>query len=282
MGKNISENVLDEKLSAYFGRESQEPFVFVERRKINAGKIAFCTVMTVLVAVVVWIAVFRAIPNENGAPREKTYSFSAEKLAALCREKPVWKKTAEKNVGAWQPEIEYADGEKVVFSVASGVFVFDCCSGEFINTFDLEKLGVPSFSQGDTFSSLEVSSDGGCGLLYSHTTGKAPEYTLTEEYRELDLKSGTAKRLDSGEEFYNNHEVFQTSPVSATTFDRFPKLVFGEMTATAEENDYLIALDFKSGAGSLGSLRLIIMNSSTGEIKSIVSVFEDVINHKVI
>ena len=274
--ESIAETDLDNMLYAYCGRTAQEPFKREKRRKVFITKPALCLVLALFITVVMSVYVVGLSTNRDNAPAKKLYAFSVEKLAAFSKEKTIQEKTARKGVGAWQPCIEYADGNMVVFTVATGAFVFDYQAGEFINTFDLEKIGVPAFAQGDSFSTLTVSMDGKYGLLYSCDAGETSGSVAAEEYRELDLKTGAVKRLDSEDEFFEKHEPYQVLPADTTAFKKLPGFAFGGKTAVWGGNEYLIALDWQNGESSLGSMHLVIMNSKTGDIKSLVSIFDKV------
>lgn len=283
MHESISEQRLDELLTAYCHRSAQTAFEAAPARKrVPIKTIALSAAALVLAVTVGLFVLFRLNFHTNSDAVPKTlYAFSAEKLAMMCKgdadNDSIADKTAQRWVGAWQPSIDYADNEKVVFSVATGVFVLDYHSGEFFTTFDLDKFGVPGFGQGDNLSSLVVSKDGKHALLWSLITSDAPEYSVTEEYRELDLVTGEAKRLNSEDEFYRKYEVFQTFPaVHASDCEELPGWMFSDNAAVVENNDYVIAVDFQSGAGNLGSLQLIIMDSKTGEIQAMVRAFKSV------
>ncbi len=266
---------LDSLLRHYCGRTAQASFTVREARRKPFKKIALAAAALVLTAAIAWGA-WAAVRQRPAPPAEEPYAISAEKLAALCgKGESTAQKIAGKNVGAWTPSIEYADREKVVFDVASGIFVFNYRDGRLVRTFDTDKLGVPGFQQGDAFSSLLVSEDGSRGLLTSQTADEATG-ALRQEYRELDLESGSVKKLENSQAFYDRYTVFQTYPVTPRERSELPGWIFGSFAAVAEGSDYLMALDFEQGAGTLASLRLIIMNAETGEIQASVSVFDRV------
>lgn len=271
MSRNISNEHMEQLLRGYCSREKQQAFTFCapKQRVFTVKTFAVCAAALILILSIAFTAAMHTSP---AAPRLNAYSFSAEKLAAFCgKDKAIADKTADRQVAAWTPQIAYADSEKVVFGVATGVFVFDYHSGTFLNTFDLDKIGVPAFAQGDSFSSLTASDDGKRALLYSHTHG-AP----AEEWRLLNLETGEVGMLAGEEAFFEKYNSFQTTPVHINERDELPGWIFSSFAAVTESSRYLMALDFQHGAGSLGSLRLIVMDSKTGEIRSTVSVFENV------
>lgn len=282
-----SEERLDSLLQQYCGRTAQTAFTVHIRQKSIEKKLALAAAATVLLAVTVlgaWAAVHRQPPaplsqESHAAPAEKPvalsvnpYAVSSEKLAALCG-KGTAEKIAEKAVGAWSPSIEYADEKKIVFDVASGIFVLDFHSGELVTSFDTDKLGVPAFNQGDNFSALAVSEDGSRGLLTSQTVEESSG-AVTKEFRELDMATGDVKKLDSDQAFFDRYTVFQTYPVTPKERCALPGWIFSSFAAVVQGKDYLMALDFANGAGNLSSLRLVIIDSKTGAVQASVSTFD--------
>ena len=56
--------------------------------------------------------------------------------------------------------VNYADDEKLVITTGKGVFVYNYQSNDMINTFDLDKIGIPGFNQGDKASYIRVDRSG--------------------------------------------------------------------------------------------------------------------------
>ena len=267
----ITEEQLDNMLKNYCGRTAQAAFQkpAVQRFPVKQLAIAAAVVLAVAIgAVAFWLTAANARPAKNA------YSFSAEKLAAFCKQESIADKTAQQKGGAWVPYLAYADGQKAVFGVAKGIFVFDYQNGTFLNTFDLDKIGVPSFGQGDNISRLSASADGKFALLYSHIAPENGGYR--EEYREINLETGEITLLDDEEAFSEKHSIFQTYPVNAYDREELPGWLFSGHSAVVEANEYFFALDFNRGKGKLDTLSLIIMDAHSGEIKSVVSVFKHV------
>ena len=268
--RRITEEQLDSMLKNYCERTAQTAFQKTEARRFPAKRVALAAAVVLIIAIgaaAFWLTA--ASPRHE----KNAYSFSAEKLAAFCRQESVADKTAQQKAGAWEPVLAYADSHKAVFGVAKGVFVFDYQKGEFLNTFDLEKIGVPAFGQGDNISSLSASADGKFALLYSHMTLENGGYR--EEYRELNLETGEITLLDNEKAFIEKHGVFQTCPVNVSDREKLPGWLFSGHSAVVEANEYILAFDFDQGKGRLDTLSLMIMNAQSGEIKSVVSVFKN-------
>ena len=63
--------------------------------------------------------------------------------------------------------VNYADDEKVVITTGKGVFIYNYKSNNMINNFDLDKIGIPGFNQGDKSSLIRVDKSGEYALLES-------------------------------------------------------------------------------------------------------------------
>ena len=91
------------------------------------------------------------------------YSFDNHKLLMLCRMDISPNANNNDNINTEEYDINelrsqvgtgifgvnYADDEKVVITTGKGVFVYNYQLKDMINTFDLDKIEIPGFNQGE-------------------------------------------------------------------------------------------------------------------------------------
>ena len=102
------------------------------------------------------------------------YSYDNKKLLMICRMDISPNANNNDNINTEEYDINelrsqvgtgifgvnYADDEKVVITTGKGVFVYNYQSKDMINTFDLDKIGIPGFNQGDNASYICVDRSG--------------------------------------------------------------------------------------------------------------------------
>lgn len=112
----------------------------------------------------------------DGVYPNTKYSFRNEKLMKICNINITYEsyeptpdlKLTMQYIGSEICGVEYADDEKVVFTSRTGIFVYNYKSDNIVYTFDLEKIGVPAFNQGDdSYSILQVDKSGRYAILKS-------------------------------------------------------------------------------------------------------------------
>ena len=149
------------------------------------------------------------------------YSYDSNKLLSICRIN--LKATDSKNKKAVSPDynykelrsdvgagifgVEYADEEKVVITTGKGIFVYNYKLDITTINFDLDKIGVPGFNQGDSASFIKVDKSGKYCVMDSSNGWGIKDSAI--EHRIIDFETGTV-RLINEDEIPKNFEPFET------------------------------------------------------------------------
>ena len=138
-------------------------------------------------------------PDASQIPDE-TYTMSDEDVAAYTGSP----------IGAVMADLDYADGEKLVFHYLNGFFVLDLKSYELIQRLDLSKLNLARHGQGDTVLLVQVDRAGNDAYLSSQGTG-AQDF---ETYR-LNLDSGAVAQgeMPADTELFTDFADISSIPV---------------------------------------------------------------------
>ncbi|MCH5185570.1 MAG: hypothetical protein J1F64_05525 [Oscillospiraceae bacterium] len=99
-------------------------------------------------------------------------------------------------VGSMMAEIDYADGERIVFDYGDAIFVYNHRTSSIEKCFDLNKLNCAHFRQGDFGLIMYVSADGGEALLVN--VGAYDDIKDFKNYI-IDLENGNAKETNKTE-----------------------------------------------------------------------------------
>ena len=94
-------------------------------------------------------------------------------------------------IGAVMAELDYADGEKLVFHYLNGFFVLDLKSYELTQRLDLSKLDWPITGRGDTELLVQADKEGS----YAYLSSQGTEAQNFETYR-IDLDSGAVEQSE--------------------------------------------------------------------------------------
>lgn len=97
-------------------------------------------------------------------------------------------------VGANPCEIRYADGEKIVFTTHTGIFVYNYVLEEIVASFSLEKMEIHGFNQGDKATSISVHKSGDYAVLT--TSDEMSSYNAKKEYRIVDFRDSSVKEIN--------------------------------------------------------------------------------------
>lgn len=106
--------------------------------------------------------------------------------------------------------VDFADDEKVVITTGKGVFVYNYKLNKMINTFDLDKIGVPGFNQGDKSSFIRVDKSGEYAILESSDNWFDIDSFV--EYHNINFKSGEVNRINKSE-IPKDFSLFETEPM---------------------------------------------------------------------
>ena len=113
-------------------------------------------------------------------------------------------------VGAGIFGVNFADDEKVVITTGKGVFVYNYKLNKMINTFDIDKLEVPGFNQGDKSSRIRVDKSGEYAILESSDNWFDIDSIV--EYHYINFKSGEVKKINQSE-IPKDFSLFETEPM---------------------------------------------------------------------
>ena len=108
------------------------------------------------------------------------YSLREEDLNRYCQQM----------VGSTMADIDYADGNQVVFHYADALFVYSQSTGKIDKSFDLSKLNCAPHQQGDYSLGVTVSADGKYALL---THLGAPEMITDFDSYRINLENGAVR-----------------------------------------------------------------------------------------
>ncbi len=154
------------------------------------------------------------------------YSFSKEKLLTVCNinlnkiskdnnndtKNPSYNKSElYKNIGAYTCEIWYADEKKILFTIGTGIFIYDYMSDNIINSFDLEKIRVPGFNQGDVTTYISVDKSGDYALLESSENMFSDNPEI--EYHLVNVKNGEVSKIKKNE-IPDDFQQFETQDMT--------------------------------------------------------------------
>ncbi len=139
------------------------------------------------------------------------YSYDNKKLLMICRMDISPNANNNDNINTEEYDINelrsqvgtgifgvnYADDEKVVITTGKGVFVYNYKTNNMINTFDLDRIGISGFNQGDMASYIRVDRSGEYAIIES--SDNWGDIDRVVEYHILFFKSGEVKRIEYSE-----------------------------------------------------------------------------------
>ena len=152
------------------------------------------------------------------------YSYDNKKLLMLCRmdispnannndninTEEYDNNELRSQVGAGIFGVNFADDEKVVITTGKGVFVYNYKLNKMINTFDIDKLEVPGFNQGDKSSRIRVDKSGEYAILESSDNWFDIDSIV--EYHYINFESGEVKKINQSE-IPKDFSLFETEPM---------------------------------------------------------------------
>ena len=162
--------------------------------------------------------------NITSLSQSSRYSFDNHKLLMVCKMdiSPNAKNNDNINtdeydinelrsqVGTGVFGVNYADDEKVVITTGKGVFIYNYKSNNMINNFDLDKIGIPGFNQGDKSSLIRVDKGGEFALLESSDNWFDVDSFI--EYHIINFKSGEVNKINQSE-IPKDFSQFETEPM---------------------------------------------------------------------
>lgn len=162
--------------------------------------------------------------NITSLSQSSRYSFDNHKLLMVCKMdiSPNAKNNDNINtdeydinelrsqVGTGVFGVNYADDEKVVITTGKGVFIYNYKSNNMINNFDLDKIGIPGFNQGDKSSLIRVDKSGEYALLESSDNWFDVDSFI--EYHIINFKSGEVNKINQSE-IPKDFSQFETEPM---------------------------------------------------------------------
>lgn len=152
------------------------------------------------------------------------YSYDNKKLLMICRMDISPNANNNDNINTEEYDINelrsqvgtgvfgvnYADDEKVVITTGKGVFIYNYKSNNMINNFDLDKIGIPGFNQGDKSSLIRVDKSGEYALLESSDNWFDVDSFI--EYHIINFKSGEVNKINQSE-IPKDFSQFETEPM---------------------------------------------------------------------
>ncbi len=153
-------------------------------------------------------------------------------------------------IGSVMAEIDYADGEKLVFHYLNGFFVYDMQNSKICHAINLDKLNIGYNMQGDC--TLEVVVDENGGFAYLSTLGQKALIKDFDAYR-IDLESGKT--------------VKKEKPNNLKSFSGYSELVGGNAGFNGWHSDRAVIVDGKAYALTLrdnviGALEFVVADES--------------------
>lgn len=162
--------------------------------------------------------------NITSLSQSSRYSFDNHKLLMVCKMdiSPNAKNNDNINtdeydinelrsqVGTGVFGVNYADDEKVVITTGKGVFIYNYKSNNMINNFDLDKIGIPGFNQGDKSALIRVDKSGEYALLESSDNWFDVDSLI--EYHIINFKSGEVNKINQSE-IPKDFSQFETEPM---------------------------------------------------------------------
>ena len=162
--------------------------------------------------------------NITSLSQSSRYSFDNHKLLMVCKMdiSPNAKNNDNINtdeydinelrsqVGTGVFGVNYADDEKIVITTGKGVFIYNYKSNKMINNFDLDKIGIPGFNQGDKSSLIRVDKSGEYALLESSDNWFDVDSII--EYHIINFKSGEVNKINQSE-IPKGFSQFETEPM---------------------------------------------------------------------
>ena len=151
------------------------------------------------------------------------YSYDNKKLLMLCRMDISPNANNNDNINTEEYDINelrsqvgtgifgvnYADDEKVVITTGKGVFVYNYQLKDMINTFDLDKIEIPGFNQGDKASYIRVDRSGEYAVIESSENWGNIDSVV--KYHIIYFKSGEVKSINKSE-IPKDFSLFETEP----------------------------------------------------------------------
>ena len=186
-------------------------------------------------------------PDASQAPDE-TYTMSDEDFEAYTASP----------IGAVMAELDYADGEKLVFHYLNGFFVLDLKSYELTQRLDLSKLDLAHHGQGDTVLLVQADKEGS----YAYLSSQGTEAQNFETYR-IDLDSGAVEQseMPADTELFTDFADISSIPVlEGWCSDRVIRT--GDGTCY-----YLLTQD-----GMVGGIKLVVLpdgNAARAEVHGV-------------
>ncbi|MBQ9515842.1 MAG: hypothetical protein IJR57_07020 [Ruminococcus sp.] len=152
------------------------------------------------------------------------YSYDNKKLLMICRMDISPNANNNDNINTEEYDINelrsqvgtgifgvnYADDEKVVITTGKGVLVYNYKLNKMINTFDLDKIRIPGFNQGDKASYIRVDRSGEYAIIESSDNWGDIERVV--EYHILFFKSGEVNKINKSE-IPKDFSLFETEPI---------------------------------------------------------------------
>ena len=197
--------------------------------KRNNKHILFAAACLAVVIIVFAIAVGKGTDlfnqiNITSLSQSSRYSFDNHKLLMVCKMdiSPNAKNNDNINtdeydinelrsqVGTGVFGVNYADDEKVVITTGKGVFIYNYKSNNMINNFDLDKIGIPGFNQGDKSSLIRVDKCGEYALLESSDNWFDVDSFI--EYHIINFKGGEVNKINQSE-IPKDFSQFETEPM---------------------------------------------------------------------
>lgn len=207
------------------------------------------------------------------------YSYDSNKLLSICRIN--LKATDNKNKKAVSPDynykelrshvgagifgVEYADEEKVVITTGKGIFIYNYKQDYTIINFDLDKIGVPGFNQGDSASYIRVDKSGRYCVMDSSDGWGIKDSVI--EHRIIDFENGTV-RLINEDDIPEDFEPFKTIQIDlySKKNKELPHGFPGDVAASYTKSDgekqiFYTNIEADSGAETLvGKTDLVIVS----------------------
>lgn len=204
----------------------------MDTKHLNKRKnkhILFAAACLAVVIIVVAIAVGKGTDlfnqiNITSLSQSSRYSYDNHKLLMICKMdiSPNAKNNDNINtdeydinelrshVGTGVFGVNYADDEKIVITTGKGVFIYNYKSNNMINNFDLDKIGIPGFNQGDKSSLIRVDKGGEYAVLESSDNWFDVDSII--EYHIINFKSGEVNKINQSE-IPKGFSQFETEPM---------------------------------------------------------------------
>lgn len=117
--------------------------------------------------------------NLSSLPTNVSENVSTIKDEKKQLEPTVPKLNIQDIIGTDMADIDYASYDKVIFHGYFGLFVYDLNTQSIIRSLDLKSINC-SYTQGDSYCNVEVSSDGNIVQLHPNDSEKMYVYSITD------------------------------------------------------------------------------------------------------